>query len=114
MGLVGEAQGLETLCDPTVISAAAALLGQSFGTWHKEMAASELSPTAEQPGTCRPAGQAQGRDASSLGPHPVSLPLSGALEQTQQVTSQKTERKQRRRQDGEKTKIWTGRAFQML
>lgn len=64
MGLVGEAQGLETLCDPTVISAAAALLGQSFGTWHKEMAASELSPTAEQPGTCRPAGPRGGMPAA--------------------------------------------------
>lgn len=58
--------------------------------WHKEMPASELMPTAKEPGTCS-LGWAQGRGQQHW--HPSSLPLSGALEQTQQVTSQKIREK---------------------
>lgn len=65
--------------------------------WHKEMPASELMPTAKEPGTCS-LGWAQGRGQQHW--HPSSLPLSGALEQTQQVTSQKIREKAKKTGQG--------------
>lgn len=96
--------GIQTLCDPIVASASC----YSAGTELWDLA--QRNPRAEQPRTCSP-GLGPGEGCQQPW-RLASIPLSGALNQTQQVTSQKAERKQRRRQDkGEKTKLWTRRVF---